>query len=57
MNSIIIFQIGSIFTNIFYDIYVIVFCYTSILHPLFTGFLLVYIVKRISLGQQIVRAI
>ena len=29
----------------------------SITHPLFAGFLLVYIVSRISLGKQIVQAI
>jgi hypothetical protein len=29
----------------------------SIAHPLFAGFLTVYIVKRISLGKQIVQAI
>jgi hypothetical protein len=29
----------------------------TILHPVFAGFLLVYIVKRIALGKQIVQAI
>jgi hypothetical protein len=53
----IVYQAQHIFSAVFFDLYVIVFSFASLLHPLFSGFLLVYIVKRISLGKQIVQAI
>lgn len=52
-----IFKVKNILYNTFFDIYVIVFTTMSIMHPLFTGFLAIYIISRISLGKQIVQAI
>lgn len=51
------FVFGKILSDTFYDLYVIAFSVMSVTHPLFAGFLLVYIVSRISLGKQIVQAI
>lgn len=51
------FKIKNILSRTFFDIYVITFSTLSITHPLFAGFLTVYIVNRISLGKQIVQAI
>ncbi len=51
------YQFKNIISSSFYDIYTIIFSILSIMHPLFAGFLLIYIVKRIAIGRQIVRAI
>jgi hypothetical protein len=56
-DSRLFYQAKKIFSASFFDFYSIIFSILTILHPLFAGFLLVYIVKRIELGKTIVRAI
>lgn len=56
-GNLITFKIKNILSRTFFDLYVITFSILSITHPLFAGFLTVYIVNRISLGKQIVQAI
>jgi hypothetical protein len=56
-DSLWLYQLKHIFSASFFDIYTIIFSIFTILHPLFAGFLLVYIVKMIELGKTIVRAI
>lgn len=52
-----VYQAKHILSASFFDFYCLIFSILTILHPLFAGFLLVYIVKRIELGKTIVRAI
>lgn len=45
------------FFTIAFDIYIMGFCFLTIVHPLFAGFELIYIITRIAIGQQIIVAI
>ncbi len=56
-ESLLFYQVKHVLSAAFFDLYCIIFSILTILHPLFAGFLLVYIVKRIELGKTIVRAI
>lgn len=51
------YKIKNIISDTILDIYIIIFSVLSVTHPLFSGFLTIYIVKRISIGKQIVQAI
>lgn len=56
-DNIYVYQAKHILSASFFDLYSIAFSIMTIMHPLFAGFLLVYIVKTIDLGKTIVRAI
>lgn len=56
-DSVYVYQAKNILSASFFDFYTIAFSIMTIMHPLFAGFLLVYIVKTIELGKTIVRAI
>lgn len=46
-ESLTYYQVKNVFSAALFDIYCIIFSILTILHPLFAGFLLLYIVKRI----------
>lgn len=46
-ESLLYYQVKNVFSAAFFDLYCIIFSILTIMHPLFAGFLLVYIVKRI----------
>lgn len=56
-DNIIVYQIKNVMSASILDAYLILFSILTIFHPMFAGFLLVYIIKLIELGKTIVQAI
>lgn len=48
---------SNLFVTLAFDFYYSIFCFLTIIHPLFAGFELIYIISRIAIGQQIIVAI